>query len=72
MLPKKGREHIVLSKDTTEKCNTAKNIGCYFTLFYVFYGCPLDEISGFCALQWQEEVDEISGNRKYKLANFER
>jgi len=30
-----------------------------------------DEISGFCAMQWQEEVDEMSGNRKYKLANFE-
>ena len=37
----------------------------------VCYGCPLDEISGFCALQWQEEVDEMSGNRKYKLANFD-
>ena len=37
----------------------------------ICYGCPLDEISGFCALQWQEEVDEMSGNRKYKLANFD-
>ena len=55
-----------------KKSNTAKSIGCYFTLFYVFYGCLLDEISGFCAMQWQEEVDEMSGNRKYKLANFAR
>ena len=22
-------------------------------------------------MQWQEEVDEVSGNRRYKLANFD-
>ena len=30
-----------------------------------------DEISGFCGLQWQPEIDETTGNRKYKLADFE-
>ena len=63
---------LYYGKIQQKKSNITKSIGCYFTLFYVFYGCPLDEISGFCALQWQEEVDEMSGNRKYKLANFAR
>ena len=30
-----------------------------------------DEISGFCAIQWQAEMDESSGKRKYKLADFQ-
>ena len=30
-----------------------------------------DQISGFCAMQWQDEVQNATGNRMYKLANFE-
>ena len=30
-----------------------------------------DQISGFCAMQWQDEVQNATGKRMYKLANFE-
>ncbi len=30
-----------------------------------------DQISGFCAMQWQDTVDEATGELQYKLANFE-
>lgn len=29
-----------------------------------------DEITGFCAMQWLDELDASTGKRKYKLANF--
>ena len=29
-----------------------------------------DEITGYCAMQWQDQTDEITGKKLYKLANF--
>ena len=29
-----------------------------------------DDITGFCALQWQDQVQNATGKRMYKLANF--
>jgi len=29
-----------------------------------------DEITGFCAMQWSDEVDPSTGLKRYRLANF--